>query len=263
MNKNFVCGDTHIPIDIKKLNTTKWPEQKKLDKSDVLIQLGDFGGIWYPEENKKSNEDKYWCNWLAKKNFTFCFIDGNHENHDMLNSFPIIEKWGGKVHEIKTKNGFIYHLMRGEVYTINNKKIMTIGGATSQDKESRIEFINWWPNEILSKKEEDYVLNQLDKHPQLDYILTHTCPTYIGDIFFTTVPQGMYQNFSTISKINRFLEKKKDVMANFFNVILEKIHNDEIKVKEWHFGHWHEDIRFEKEIIPFECHYNGKPTELL
>jgi len=143
MNKIFICGDTHIPTDIKKLNTTKWPEQKLLTKEDVLIQLGDFGGIWYHETHKGYKEDQYWCNWLSQKNYTFCFIDGNHENHDILNSFPIIEKWGGKVHKIKTKKGFIYHLMRGEVYTINNKKIMTIGGATSQDKENRVEFISW------------------------------------------------------------------------------------------------------------------------
>ncbi len=55
-----MCGDTHGDRDINKLNTTKWSLQKDLTKDDVLIILGDFGGLWYHPENKKHKRDKYW-----------------------------------------------------------------------------------------------------------------------------------------------------------------------------------------------------------
>ena len=39
----YVTGDTHANIDIEKLNTTKFPQQKTLTKDDYLIICGDFG----------------------------------------------------------------------------------------------------------------------------------------------------------------------------------------------------------------------------
>ena len=45
----FVCGDTHgMTKDTQKLNSENFPEQKELTKDDVLIQLGDFGWVWFP-----------------------------------------------------------------------------------------------------------------------------------------------------------------------------------------------------------------------
>ena len=50
----YITGDTHIPIDIKKLSAKKFPEQKNLTKKDYVIICGDFGGVW-----DGSNEEKY------------------------------------------------------------------------------------------------------------------------------------------------------------------------------------------------------------
>ena len=55
----FITGDTHGNIDIKKLNSRMFPEQKTLAKSDFVIIAGDFGLIW-----DDSNECKYWIKWL-------------------------------------------------------------------------------------------------------------------------------------------------------------------------------------------------------
>ena len=40
----FVTGDTHIPLDISKLNSEQFPQQKELTKNDYVIICGDFGG---------------------------------------------------------------------------------------------------------------------------------------------------------------------------------------------------------------------------
>lgn len=38
----YVTGDTHANIDIAKLNTTKFPQQKELTKNDFVIICGDL-----------------------------------------------------------------------------------------------------------------------------------------------------------------------------------------------------------------------------
>ena len=139
----YITGDTHQNIDISKLNTKNFPEQKELTKSDYVIICGDFGMVW-----NNSKEEMYWRKWLEKKNFTTLFIDGNHENYELLNEFPVIEKFGGKVQEIGKD---IFHLMRGEIYTIDGKTFFCMGGAESTDKVYRIEHISWWKEEIDRK----------------------------------------------------------------------------------------------------------------
>ncbi len=127
----YITGDTHIPTDITKLSSKNFSDQKDLTDKDFVIICGDFGGVWCGD-----NEELYWRKWLDKKNFTTLFIDGNHENFDMLGSFPIVVFYEGKAHKISNK---IYHLMRGQIYTIDGKKIFTLGGASSHDKEFRKE----------------------------------------------------------------------------------------------------------------------------
>lgn len=141
----YITGDTHIPIDIGKLSTKKFPEQKELTKNDYVIICGDFGGLW-----DGSKEEKYWLEWLNKKSFTTLFVDGNHENFNMLNQLPAEEFCGGTAQKV---NDSIYHLMRGMVYTMEDKKIFTFGGAESHDKEHRIENISWWNEELPDENE--------------------------------------------------------------------------------------------------------------
>lgn len=114
----YITGDTHIPVDIQKLAVKRFPEQKEMTKNDYVIICGDFGGVW-----DGSNEEKYWIKWLKNKNFATLFIDGNHENFDMLYSLPTVDFCGGTAH--KVDNG-IYHLIRGEIYTIDGKKSLSL-----------------------------------------------------------------------------------------------------------------------------------------
>ena len=84
---------------------------------------GDFGFVWDLGE-----EDKWWLNWLAAKPWTTLFVDGNHENHDILEQWDVTNWHGGKVHKL---NESVIHLMRGQVYEIDGKKWFTFGGAKS------------------------------------------------------------------------------------------------------------------------------------
>lgn len=236
----FVAGDTHgaSSYGCEKLNTTEWPEQKNLSPDDILVILGDFGFIW---EIVESKEEKYWLNWLLDKKCTVCFIDGNHENFDKINSFPVSIWNGGRVHIIKSKGDkHIYHLMRGEVFTIENKKIFVMGGAESTDKERRITNISWWPEEVPNNSEWYHADINLNSHNnEVDYILTHTAP------------KSIIENMGLIGYDR---ERLNDPTATAFDELMKTV-----KFKQWHFGHFHQDVNFRD---TFFCHYYNKPFKL-
>jgi len=212
----YITGDVHGSISIgRRLNTRNFPQQKTLTKDDYVIIAGDFGLVW-----DGGKEDQYWLKWLHKeKPFTTLFIDGNHENHDMLDGFPI-EQWnGGKIHRI---NDSVFHLMRGQVFEMEDKKFFTFGGADSHDKEHRREGISWWRREMPSYTEYEEGLNNLDKHDwKVDYVVTHTCSS------------------SAMEHIGERLGFRYtlDQLHSYFYQIEEKL-----KYEKWFFGHFHNDI---------------------
>ena len=205
----YITGDTHIPVDIGKLSSKRFSEQKHLTSKDYVIICGDFGGIWSGDA-----EEKYYLKWLSEKNFTTLFIDGNHENFTRLGTFPEEIFCGGKVHKITEK---IYHLMRGQVFNIDGKTVFTLGGAESHDKEYRKEGKNWWNEELPSEEELETALKNLEKvNMSVDYVITHCAPT------------GIQQNLSS--------KYENNVLTDF----LEKLQG-KLSYKKWFFGHYHTD----------------------
>ena len=223
----YLTGDTHGEMGIDKLFSSNFPEGKQLTKNDFVIILGDFGFIWKNETNKT---EKYWLNWFNEKPWTTLFVDGNHENHARLNTFPVEEWNGGKIHKIGDS---IFHLMRGQVFNLNDKKIFTMGGAPSIDKIYRTEGISWWKEEEISYEEQEEALANLEKNNnKVDYIFTHTCPEEIIPYMF---------NISKSNIINSPTEKFFDYIAQI------------VKFDDWYFGHWH----IEKEMGKYHCLYNN------
>lgn len=191
----YITGDTHA--DFSRFNTKNFPEQKKMTKDDIVIVLGDFGGIWYD-----CSKERYWLDWLGDKPFTLVFVDGNHENFDRLyNEFPIIDFHGGKAHKIRDN---IYHLMRGYIFDFEGKKFFAMGGASSHDIDDgilnpsdfanknefrntynqwvnqgrmfRVNHSSWWKEELPNVKEMLFGIKNLkENNYKVDYVLTH-CP---------------------------------------------------------------------------------------
>ncbi|MNN33106.1 hypothetical protein D3C81_1468460 [compost metagenome] len=215
----YITGDLHGYTDISKLNSKRFPKNKDLTKDDYVIVAGDFGLVW---DNK--NDELYWRKWLARKNFTTLFIDGNHENFNMLNSYPV-ETWnGGKIHRVSDS---IFHLMRGQIFTIKGYKIFTFGGAQSHDKEYRKENINWWPNEMPSTEEYQEGLKNLELHNwQVDFVISHMCPTSTLQSLNDTHPTGIEQD-----QLSEYLERIKGRLC----------------YRKWYFGHFHKDIELPDE----------------
>ena len=88
-------------------------------KDDTVIVCGDFGLVWNDEYHK------FFLKALANQPFSVLFVDGNHEDFDLLYTYPV-EQWnGGNIHKIADN---IYHLMRGQVFEIE------IGRASCRER---------------------------------------------------------------------------------------------------------------------------------
>jgi predicted phosphodiesterase len=227
----FLVGDIHGNPNI--ISNSKWPEGKELTQDDLVIFLGDFGLYW---SNPADKDEKYWLNWLAAKPFNIAFVDGNHENFDVINAFPEETKWGGKVGADHRFGGTIWHLKRGEIFDFNNKKTFVLGGADSIDKAHRSEGFSWWAAEQHSRADETNALDNLDKvNWKVDHVLTHTCPNTVISAFLDCPNDPKF----------------RDPVAHFLEFIANKL-----EFKTWDLGHFHNDRSFaDAGGDLFRCHF--------
>lgn len=180
----------------------------------TLIVCGDFGYIWNDVE--RNNYDLDIINRIGIK---ILFLDGNHENFDELEKYTYGEMYGGKVQIIREN---IIHLLRGEVYLIEGRRVFILGGATSIDKEYRIPGVSWWKQEIPNEAERNNSIKNLKLYDNnVDLILTHTAPTSVLNIM-----GPVYRNHE-------------------FTDFLDKI-DETVKFRHWYFGHMHEDKRIDE-----------------
>ena len=170
----YITGDIHG--EPTRFSIDNFPEQRKFsdDKDEnIVIIAGDFGLIW--DREKESKEEKYWLKWFEEKNYTTVFVDGNHENFERLNHYPVVKWHGGNVHVIRPN---LLHLMRGEIFDMEGKKFFTFGGASSHDISDgildfddegwknkakalekrgkylyRVKGLSWWENELPTPEE--------------------------------------------------------------------------------------------------------------
>lgn len=232
----WITGDTHKDEDINKLSNKSFKIGKTMTKRDFVIVAGDFGFIL-----DGSKSEKWWLDWLSTRPYTILFIDGNHENFDILNSYPI-EMWnGGKVHKIDNN---IFHLMRGQVFNIDGKKIFTFGGATSIDKSSRKNFISWWEQELPTTQELNEGIDNLEANNwEIDYVITHCCSNKTLDIVIDYKDKVQEEKEVRYKGLGyNFKEKPKyryeaDILNKYFDFIEKNL-----KYSHWFFGHYHIDF---------------------
>lgn len=209
-----ITGDVHGAHSIgTRFNSKNFPEQKHMTKDDYVIIVGDFGLVWAMDK-----EDKYWLKWLDEKPFTTLFIDGNHENFDLLDAYPV-EMWnGGKVHKI---NASVYHLMRGQVFDLQGKRFFTFGGAASHDKAYRKEGASWWKQEMPTPEEYAEGWRNLARvGNKVDIILTHTCSATALDYLNCRFAYGF-----PVDELHAYLYRVEE----------------QVQYDKWFFGHYHRD----------------------
>lgn len=214
----FFTGDIHG--ELPRFYQFETKDGKRPGKGDYVIISGDcglvfqmYGTMAYIEEQRNIAE-------IEKMPYTVLFVDGNHENFDRLNAYPKERMFGGWVHKIASN---IYHLIRGEVYEIEGKRIFAMGGAYSRDRAMRCEGFSWWADELPSDADyKNAESNLRSVNMEVDLIVSHQAP----------------------SEVIRYMGRYPDMHDAELTGFLEWVMH-EVKFKKWYFGHWHD----EKEIM--------------
>lgn len=251
----YLTGDTHA--DFKRFSKGKMSlSGLNLTENDYIIVCGDFGLCW-----AKDKTFQYDCDIFKNKPYKILWVQGNHENYDMIEEFPIEEWNGGKVrHIVRDK---VILLERGQIFEIEGQTFFTFGGGTSHDTTGgildrcdpdfqkkrkravdmklpyRVLRESWWPQELPTEEEmQEGRLNLIARNYKVDYVITHCIGTRMQNQICEMM--GKHHN--------------PDVITDYFQE-LEGV----LTYKHWYFGHYHADYVLDEchtllyhEIIPLD-----------
>ena len=186
----YVTGDTHGDFE-----RFFQPELKKLKKGDTLFICGDFGFIWDDSSMEKKMLKK-----LGSQKYNICFIDGTHENFELLKKYKLGTYKGGIARRI---SGNLYHLQRGQIYTFEGKSIFVMGGGESPDIDFRFDRDTWSVDETPIRQELlDGAKRLQERNFKVDYILTHEPTTKIRGLLQLRETQAVH-----ITGLSNYLEE--------------------------------------------------------
>ena len=129
----YITGDTHgdfARFSAKRLRRTGM----ELTQEDYIIICGDFGLCW-----AKDKTFEYHCKNFAEKPYTILWVQGNHENYDMIGEYPL-EEWHGGASSHDIQGGI---LDRQTVDFAEQKR-----RADRNYLPYRILQESWWPQEL-------------------------------------------------------------------------------------------------------------------
>ena len=222
----YVTGDCHAVFD-------KLWYNRNLSAGDYVIVCGDFGLLWADNDYYRNC-----CKKFENVPYTVLWVDGNHENYDMLGRFEI-EKWNGGLvqHIVRDK---VLHLCRGQIFNIEGKSFLALGGASSHDisdgildkddpewklkayelertgrRMYRVKGLSWWEQELPTEAELLSMREVLKQVTSVDYIISHCASSSIEE---------------------RMGYSEHNRLTDFLNEVETRI-----KLKHWFFGHHHHD----------------------
>lgn len=209
-----ITGDMHG--DISRFNDSRI---KKLKKGDFLIVCGDFGFVWDGSKKEKSILKK-----IGRKRFYTLFVEGCHENFDLLDSYPEDNFFGGRVNVI---SGRLMRAKRGSMFKLQGLRFFLFGGGQTKEIDIRQESKTWWEAELPTSEEVRQGIEALAKNGnETDYIVTHEPPASMKEFLDFEVRQ--------ISHMHTFFDAVKN----------------DCKFKMWFFGKAHKN-----KLIPprYQC----------
>lgn len=187
------------------------PALANLTKNDFVIVCGDLVMIDVDPDTRAANIEK-----LEAKPYTTLFVDGNHEEFDVLESYPVEQWHGGNVHRISPS---VLHLMRGQVFELEGKTFFAMGEAPTFHKARLMGLIDGPDPGVPTDEEFAEAERNLTQHGwRVDYVLTHSAPTNL---------------------IGRIPDRKK-VFRTTISEWLEDV-AERLTFDRWFFGHYHCD----------------------
>lgn len=218
----FVTGDIHGGFDLDPVRRWDRTVGHTLTRDDFLVVAGDFGYPW-----DFSDEEAEQARWLETRAYTVLFVDGNHECFDWWAGQPR-EEWRGGVIQRLRPHSPVRRLCRGEVFDLGGSSVFTLGGATSPDRDLRVEGVDWWPDELPGDDELAHARETLDACDwHVDYVITHTCPSGL-------LAKALYPS-------PNWRHPDRDRLTDFLDEV-----DARLTYKRWYFGHFHADRDVDK-----------------
>jgi 3-oxoacid CoA-transferase subunit A len=213
---NSITGDTHRDF----IRVENFCDLVKPSKDDVLVILGDVGINYFGNPGDYTLKKR-----LSKLPITLFCIHGNHEARpESIKTYKETIKYGGTVYWEPEFPSLLF-AKDGEIYELNGKRCIAIGGAYSIDKQYRLQTGKpWWADEQPSEKIKRRVEKRLEAENWcVDVVLSHTCPLKClpreALIFSPTSAK--------LSHINQQTERWLDTIK------------DKLEYRRWYCGHFH------------------------
>ena len=179
--KLLLAGDPHGDLMYFRLVN----DLAKKEGADRIVLLGDVGMGWTRKQFKGRNgqpgDQSLQCpvihaleGLFLESGIPVLILDGNHENFDWLD--------GQKADRGQEADGTyllgdgVTYVPRGTVLTLGSSRVLFMGGATSMDKDRRVNHITWWEQEAITSDD----VKAAVRSGQADLMLSHDLP-YEGD----------------------------------------------------------------------------------
>lgn len=216
----YYTGDIHGEI----LRVVHFIHKHHLKDTDTIVILGDVGLNFYLTNMDRTAKKK-----LNKFNVNILCIHGNHEARPQTIDTYTTKEWQGGTVYYEKEFPYLLFAKDGEVYDLDGKQSIAIGGAYSIDKDWRLNNgIPWFSDEQPSDEIKKTVINKLDSlNWNIDQVLSHTCPYKYRpvDTFKAQIPQD---------QIDTSTEEWLDSIE------------DKLEYNRWLCGHWHINRRIDK-----------------
>ena len=194
----------------------------------MVIILGDVGANYYGDERDERTKEN-----LSKVRVPILCIHGNHEMRPWEADGYTLVKWNGGKVWVQEKYPQLLFAKDGEIYTIDGKRYIAIGGAYSVDSYWRIKHhAGWWESEQPTEEIKKFVETQFREN-EIDIILSHTCPRKYE-------PIEAFLPFIDQSTVDTSTE-------DWLDSIEEKVN-----YQAWYCGHWHIEKDIDKMHFMFK-----------
>lgn len=221
----YITGDTHRNFE----RIRQFCDRFDTTTDDIMIILGDAGINYYLDAGDEIKKD-----YLSTIPVTLFCIHGNHEARpESIPSYQEME-WHGGVVYYEDKYPNLLFAKDGEIYDLDGKKTIAIGGAYSVDKEYRLAMgAQWFADEQPSEEIKKRVEAALDaSNWEVDVVLSHTVPICYEptEVFLKGIDQ---------SKVDKSTER-------WLGSIEYKL-----AYKKWYAGHYHTEKKIDKLELMF------------
>ena len=222
----YLTGDTHGDFE----RVFDFCADNDTTTDDVLIILGDAGINFFLDESDRELKRE-----LSTLEVTLLCIHANHEERPFMIDSYIEKEWRGGVVYYEEEFPNLLFAKDGEIYDLDGRKAIAIGGAYSVDKFYRLSGnYPWFPTEQPSDEIKDDVERALDRVGwRVDAVLSHTAPLKYDptEVFLPNIDQ---------SAVDKTTERWLDTIE------------DRLNYERWFCGHFHCNKRDGRLTILFD-----------